>query len=263
MRIDFHNEANRGTYGTRQADWTWREAMLRIIDPAGKRVADIGCGGGIYSRAWDDLGAAAVIGIDFSAQMIADARSSNPDRSSLSFHRGDAAATGLPDAAVEIVFQRALIHHLPELSAAFREARRILAPGGTLIVQDRTYEDVLTPASPHHLRGYFFETFPRLLEIERDRRPAAATVTLALEQAGFTALSASPLAEVRRQYTSLQELQDDLRARTGRSILHALSDVELDYLIDAISSRVENAFPLDEQDFWTVWTATRPVSSPG
>ena len=52
MAIDFHATANRNTYATRQADDGWQAAMRRLVDPAGTRVADIGCGGGIYSRAW-------------------------------------------------------------------------------------------------------------------------------------------------------------------------------------------------------------------
>ena len=61
------------TYTGRQADAGWVEAIRRIVDPAGKRVADIGCGGGIYSRAWHALGAE-VVGVDFSEQMVAAAR---------------------------------------------------------------------------------------------------------------------------------------------------------------------------------------------
>jgi 2-polyprenyl-3-methyl-5-hydroxy-6-metoxy-1,4-benzoquinol methylase len=73
MAIDFHSRSNRSTYTGRQADAGWVEAIRRIVDPAGKRIADIGCGGGIYSRAWHELGAD-VVGVDFSQQMVAAAR---------------------------------------------------------------------------------------------------------------------------------------------------------------------------------------------
>src|SRR5262249_9808097 len=82
-----------------------------------------------------------------------------------------AVATGLPMASADIVFERALIHHLGDLKACFAEARRVLVPRGTLIVQDRTPADVDLPGSPEHLRGYFFERFPRLGDVERTRRP--------------------------------------------------------------------------------------------
>ena len=79
-----------------------------------------------------------------------------------------------------IVFQRALIHHLKDYRPCFAEARRVLAPGGTLIVQDRTPDDVRLPGSAEHLRGYFFECFPRLLAVELARRPTDAAVRDAL-----------------------------------------------------------------------------------
>lgn len=260
MPIDFHSESIAGTYAARAAHEDWKETMRAIVVPDGKIVADIGCGGGIYSRAWSDLGAARVIGVDFSARMVSDARAASADDPLVSFAQGDATATGLPDAAVDIVFERALIHHLPDLDAAFAEAHCILKPGGALVVQDRTIQDVMRPASPEHFRGYFFETFPRLLDIERGRRPENDAVIDAMRAAGFVEVETHPLAETRRVYESAEELEDDLRSRTGRSILHNLDDDELNGLIRRIDERVAGWFPLRETDYWTIWTGTRPKS---
>jgi len=258
MTIDFHSATNRGTYTTRHADANWKQAMLGLVDPCGTVVADIGCGGGIYTRAWRDLGAASVTGVDFSVQMLEDARETSEDYPALSFVRGDAADTELPGSSFDIVFSRAVIHHLPSVGPAFAEAYRILKPGGTVIVQDRTIEDVRQPASPEHLRGYFFELFPRLLELEQARRPESADITTRLTDAGFTGVIALPLFEQRRTYANGDELAADLRARTGRSILHELTDDELELLITSIEDRAAGSFPLTEADRWTVWTARKP-----
>src|SRR5262245_2640825 len=145
MAIDFHSRANRGTYATRRADTGWKEAIRRIVDPSGKRVADIGCGGGIYSQAWHEFGAGAVMGVDFSQAMVDAPRGHAAGIAGISFRQGEAAATGLPTASADIVFQRALIHHLRDYEPCFAEAWRVLAPGGTLIVQDRTPDDVRLP----------------------------------------------------------------------------------------------------------------------
>ena len=48
MPIDFHDPRNAHTYDTRAADPTWVVAISAIISPKGKRVLDIGCGGGVY-----------------------------------------------------------------------------------------------------------------------------------------------------------------------------------------------------------------------
>jgi ubiquinone/menaquinone biosynthesis C-methylase UbiE len=255
MAIDFHARANRSSYTGRKADAGWVEAMRRIVDPMGQRVVDVGCGGGIYSLAWQEMGARDVVGVDFSQEMVAVAHEQASGLAHVSFRQGDAAATGLPSACADVVFQRALIHHLKDYAACFAEAHRLLAPGGTLIVQDRTPADVELPGSPEHLRGYFFEVFPRLLAIELGRRPTDATVRAALQAAGFGAIENSSLWETRKSHGNRERLRQDLARRTGRSILHDLSDPELERLISHIEARVAANGPIVEKDRWTVWSA--------
>jgi ubiquinone/menaquinone biosynthesis C-methylase UbiE len=255
MAIDFHARVNRRTYASRQADAGWADAIRLIVDPKGKSVADIGCGGGIYSRAWRELGARTVIGVDFSEQMVAAARERSAGLAGLSFRQGDAAATGLPSASADIVFERALIHHLKDYGPCFAEARRVLTPGGALIVQDRTPDDVRLPGSPTHLRGYFFERFPRLLAVETGRRPTDAAVRATLDAAGFTRVGMSELWEVRKVHQNRQALRQDLANRTGRSILHDLDDKELGELIRHIEEHLPADEAIVEKDRWTLWSA--------
>lgn len=253
MVIDFHASANRNTYAGRTAAPEWDEAMLRIVDPHGLRVADIGCGGGIYTKAWAELGARTVTGVDFSAQMVRDATEANRDVAGVSIRQGDALNTGLPDAGTDIVFERALVHHLTDRPACFREAWRVLALGGHCIVQDRTPEDVALPGTPEHLRGCFFDVFPRLLAVEQGRRPDADAVLRELREAGFTEVEQTSLWEVRKQHVDASALAGDLRARTGRSILHELSDEELERLIRHIVAQLPADTPITERDRWTIW----------
>jgi ubiquinone/menaquinone biosynthesis C-methylase UbiE len=255
MAIDFHAEANRSTYTGRHASSGWADAMRGIVDPVGKRVVDVGCGGGIYSLGWHELGAVSVVGVDFSEQMVAAAREQAAGLSDLSFRRGEASATGLPAHSADIVFERALIHHLPDYDQCFAEAHRVLASGGTLIVQDRTPEDVALPGSAGHLRGYFFECFPRLLAIENARRPTDAAVRSALDSAGFRVIQSRELWEVRKTHENRGLLRQDLAARTGRSILHDLDDRELETLISFVEARLPANGPIVERDRWTVWSA--------
>jgi ubiquinone/menaquinone biosynthesis C-methylase UbiE len=48
-------------------------------------------------------------------------------------HQADAARLPLPDGHFDLVLGHAVLHHLPDLDAAFAEFRRILAPGGTIV----------------------------------------------------------------------------------------------------------------------------------
>lgn len=256
MDIDFQARENRYSYATREAHEVWAAAMRAIVDPTGKRVADIGCGGGIYSAAWGDLGAAGVVGVDYSRQMVEAAAENIRGRPNVTFREGDALATGLPSASADVVFERALIHHLTVYEACFREAHRVLRPGGSLIVQDRTPDDVRLPGAPEHLRGYFFERFPKLLEAELGRRPTNEAVLRTMQQAGFALARSTTLWETRRRYEAFDDLAQDLRGRVGRSILYKLTDAELAQLVDFIGERLGDG-PITERDRWTIWSATK------
>lgn len=257
MKIDFHAPANRYSYASREVQPDWAALVRPLVDPAAKRVVDIGCGGGLYSAAWADLGAAEVTGVDFSAEMVRTATEKNRGRTSIVFKQGDALATGLPSESADIVFERALIHHLTDYDACFREAARLLVRGGRAIVQDRTPEDVSLPGSPDHIRGYFFECFPWLLETEKARRPTDQAVGGALGRAGFGALQTITVWETRKRYEDFRGFAADLRARVGRSILHALTDAELNKLVDFIGQRLPTNAPLVEKDRWTIWSGTK------
>lgn len=255
----FHDYKNRFTYATREADATWLEWAERHVPLSGAKVVDMGCGGGIYTKAMLALGAAEATGVDFSAAMLEGARQNAAGDSRARFVQGDAYATGLPDGSADVVLERALIHHLTDLPAAFKEAYRLLAPGGMLIVQDRTPEDCLLPGSPTHLRGYFFETFPRLAVSETGRRPTTDAVVAAMTGAGFSGIRTKWLWETRTVYAGIEELERDLLARTGRSILHELSDEQLARLTAFIAAKLTpQETPIVEQDRWTIWTARKP-----
>jgi SAM-dependent methyltransferase len=156
----------------------------------------------------------------------------------------------------DVVFERALVHHVADLGPVVREARRLLRPGGIYLVQDRTPDDVAVPGSPEHPRGWLFEVFPRLLEIENGRRRSADTVATELADGGFTDVTTSSLWEVRRRYADREDYLAEIGTRTGRSILHDLDDDELDSLVAELRRRLPDG-PLVERDRWTVWTARR------
>ena len=258
MPIDFSAEANRRTYSGRSVDDSWRAAVRALVDPAGATVVDVGCGGGTYLRGWSELGAARVVGVDSSAPLLRSAREDHGDLPGADFRLGDAADTGLPPGRADVVFQRALIHHLADLGPVVAEARRLLRPGGAYLVQDRTPDDVALPGSPTHPRGLFLEVFPRLLDVENGRRRTADEVGEELADGGFTGVTTTTLEEVRRRYPAREEYLAEIRTRTGRSILHELDDQELAHLVVELRRELPGG-PLVERDRWTLWSARRPV----
>lgn len=258
MPIDFHSEENRFSYTTRRADPSWLQTVQSIIDVAGKRAVDIGCGGGIYLKALIDLGAARVTGVDFSAEMIKGAIENCKQYRQIDFAVGTAFDTGLPSAEYDIVLERALIHHIRDLDACFAEAFRVLNNGGTLLIQDRTPEDSLLPGSTSHIRGYFFSSYPRLIDTEVARRHSDESAQTAMRNAGFRTIETHSLWETRKIYSNVDELREDLLKKTGRSILHELSEAELQHLVVQIAEQFKgHVVQITEADRWTIWAARK------
>jgi SAM-dependent methyltransferase len=110
-------------------------AFYLLGDVRGKTVLDYGCGSGENMIPLAKRGAC-VLGIDISPDLIELAR----QRIEASGHVGavkvgSAYETGLPEKSVDVIFCKALLHHL-DLDLARKEMKRILAPGGFIIVSE-------------------------------------------------------------------------------------------------------------------------------
>lgn len=108
-------------------------AFAELVRAAGPGpVAELGCGPGPVTAHLRDLGLD-VFGIDLSPAMITLARAAYPD---LRFEVGSMAALDLADGVLRGIVSWYSVIHVPpgELPAYFAEFRRVLAPGGQLVL---------------------------------------------------------------------------------------------------------------------------------
>ena len=127
-------------FGTRRR--SYRILMAAAGIKAGDRVLDVGCGPGYFvrmiSRAVGPSGSA--VGVDAAEEMVGYARERTRNVSNCSFEAGGAEALPFAEASFDVVVSSLMMHHLPDdlRQAAVLEMRRVLRPGGTLLLADFT-----------------------------------------------------------------------------------------------------------------------------
>lgn len=112
----------------------WAQTLVRIADPrTDERVLDIACGTGIVARtvAAGRASHERITGIDINPDMLAIARRTAPG---IGWTLADATTTGLPDASFDVALCQQGLQFLSDPLAALRHWRRVLVPGGRLVV---------------------------------------------------------------------------------------------------------------------------------
>jgi len=131
--FDAHAAADEYDVFTPQANARLIDAVVRLGGFApGARVADLGCGSGVFTDLLRQGGYDAV-GVDLSPKLIALGRSKYPG---LELIEGDVEALPFSDASLDGVLLSGLVHHLPDPSRCAAEAFRVLRPGGRFVAFD-------------------------------------------------------------------------------------------------------------------------------
>ncbi len=109
----------------------WRDVLLAALPPAPARVADLGCGTGSVTALLAEEGYE-VTGVDLSTAMVAAARAKVGAAAEI--QQGDAAHPPLAPSTFDVVFARHVLWALPEPAAVVHRWRRLLRPGGRLVL---------------------------------------------------------------------------------------------------------------------------------
>ena len=146
--IEFDEDAARGVERMYQTPdvVAQRERFLEALAlQPGERVLDVGVGPGLLAHAMATrVGETGhVAGIDLSEPMLALSRRRCEGQAWTEFQVGDAAKLPFPDRSFHAVVSTQVYEYVPDLDGALAEARRVLAPGGRLLILDTDWDSVV------------------------------------------------------------------------------------------------------------------------
>lgn len=178
MSIDYNQLARNYAQHRQVTPMVLADLMEKGSLTADARVLEVGCGTGNYTAALAELIGCACWGVDPSEAMRAVAQQRVPGAV---IQAGQAEQLPFADGFFDLVFSVDVIHHVADRPAYFREAQRVLKPGGKICTVTDS-EEMIRTRQP--LSTYFPETVP----FELKRYASRAALREMYAAAGFTGL---------------------------------------------------------------------------
>ena len=190
-----------------------RELQALVQQNQARDVLEVGCGTG---RWVSELHAVTrqMVGLDYSFSMLQQAREQAPV---FQLTNGDANHLPFTEAAFDMVLSINALHHYTDQRAFVLEARRVLRPGGALVIVN---------LDPHvgRDRWYLYEYFEGVRAADLRRFPSSGALTDWMLAAGFNRLEWRVAEHIQQAFVGRAVFNNHFTQKHGSSQLANLSD---------------------------------------
>ncbi len=206
----------------RQAALQGIETHLRHFRMApDARILDAGCGSGVIARLLaSHRPGGDVVGVDVNPGHVAYARdrAAAEGLTNLSFEVGDLNRLPFADASFDVIWSHFVLYFLPYPEAALREFRRVVRPGGTVLIALGESSYLMNFPEDPALQARLERVMPGLLDIRLARK-----LPLMLSAAGFGGISVE--IELDRVHTVIGRVAPERRRNTEEMFGSSLSRI--------------------------------------
>jgi len=191
---------------------------------AGERVIDVACGTGVVARlAAEHVGAeGAVAGVDINPGMLAVARTVTRPEVAIDWHEASADTLPFADATFGVALCQMGLQFFPDRRAAMREVRRVLVPGGRLVLNvpgpTPTIFGILAEALARHVNRQVAQFVHHVFSLHEP-----AVLGDVLSSAGFVDVSSSATTEKLRLSAATEFLWQYVRSTPLAAAVNELS----------------------------------------
>jgi len=172
-------------------------------------VLDLGCGTGRFVEPLRNFFNAFVYGVDPSEKMLSEAKA-NTKSENVSYLKGSAEQIPLPDNTIDLIFLSMTYHHLRDVKKAVLEMKRVLKPGGYVVIRNATKEDIK--------QLELFNFFPKAKQIELERMPDMQSMSALFQENNFKQIVVK---------TIKQKFAENYKQYFGKVSMRSLSSLQL------------------------------------
>jgi len=128
--LDYFQRVERDRYQQQE----WAHSYFNYHEFSGKRVLEIGIGQGTDLLQFAKSGAIC-FGVDITENhLLLTSRNFELHGKQVELHKSDATQLPFPDHYFDCVYSFGVLHHIPEIDKIMKEVRRVLKPGGRLVM---------------------------------------------------------------------------------------------------------------------------------